>query len=92
MAEMVTVYRFRTWDRNTGEERFSRRWGTAVAIARVDGVIDRGSAITIDASSLDGNGMAEPDFDPQLTTLTRVRFRTRDQLIRGSSSALFPRS
>lgn len=63
MTEMVTVYRFKMWDGALDDDRVARRWATAEAIIRADGAIIRESAIDIDVSHLDGNGMTAKDFD-----------------------------
>jgi hypothetical protein len=64
MTKKVTVYRFKKWDRDAGDDRLARRWATIEAIVRADGSIIRESAIEIDAAHLDGNGMTASDFDP----------------------------
>jgi hypothetical protein len=64
MAKKVTVYRFKRWDRDLGDDRLARRWATVEAIMRADGAIVRESAIEVDATYLDDNGMTRSDFDP----------------------------
>jgi hypothetical protein len=61
----VTVYHFKVYDVGSDQMQLSRRWATREAIERIRvGVLIESTAVEVDASVINDEGMTELDFDP----------------------------
>lgn len=56
----VTVYPFKKFDINSGQEIVSGFYATRQAIEQIQGVLMEGNSIEIEESKLDGNGRYKP--------------------------------
>jgi hypothetical protein len=61
----TTIYQFTIYDIVNDETLTSRRWATREAIQRARGHVLENTAMLVDASILDGNGMTERDAAPK---------------------------
>jgi hypothetical protein len=61
----ATIYQFTIYDIVNDETRTSRRWATRDAIQRACGQVLENTAMLVDVSILDGNGMTERDVSPK---------------------------
>jgi len=65
--DAVTVHAFWYWDHYQGDNVGGRRMATLDAIRRIGGAPIEGTARTVDAADLDGNGFYPRKFDVQLS-------------------------
>jgi hypothetical protein len=73
--EAATVHAFWVWDHNLGDNVRAPRMATLEAIKRVGGVPVEGTARSVDAADLDGNGFYPRKLDVQLSLEYRQKLR-----------------
>ena len=59
------IFQFTKYDIINDEMRISRRWATREAIKQACGNVIESTAMLVDVSILDGNGMTQKDVEPQ---------------------------